>query len=102
MSEICPKCVLDDAIESEFVAPGIRRFVCSNKHGGDGPFVWEGPDLEEIETRDNSESGGIAASLGVPHDLLRCVYEGEGWVEYGIVEDRFRTLSPDTFDQLVE
>ena len=35
-------------------------------------------------------------------DLATCVHEGEAWVEYGVVEDRYAKLNPEAFESLRE
>lgn len=45
---------------------------------------------------------GICADLGLYEDLEACVLSGEPWVEYGVVEHRYRVLRPATYAKLVE
>jgi hypothetical protein len=83
------------------LGPGIWRYVCSRakNHPGSKPYVWEATDREVIRV---DEVGAVATELGLAKDLLACMSAGEPWVEYGVIEHRYRLAKPDTFHTLVE
>src|SRR5688572_7992041 len=98
--EVCQLCGLDDAMTESFVSPGLWEYRCDNRHGGDGPHVWRGERLRDVEKREKSGGEGVIAGYGLLDDLMHCVHGGEGWVEYGIVEDRYSRRNPVTFTEI--
>lgn len=101
MNLVCSFCAEADDVERTMLAPGIWRYVCSRikKHPGGEPYVWEATDREVVRVE---EVGRVATELALPEDLLACLRAGEPWVEYGVVEHRYRLLRPNNFHTLVE
>jgi hypothetical protein len=101
--EVCPFCATDEEVTSSPLGPGLVEYTCSRarRHPAQGPYSWQGrvigaPALWE------EEAEGPATELGMLDDLLACVEPGEPWLEYGIIERRYRERSPDEFEQLVQ
>lgn len=100
MRQVCQKCALDDAVSWVPLGPGIFEYTCTNsrRHRDGMPHVWQGSAYETLTA--SPEAEGPAAELGMLDDLPQCVSPGEGWVEYGIVEDRYAKLNPQAFEAL--
>jgi hypothetical protein len=101
MRLVCPRCSVEDFIETETLGPSFWRYTCTRscrQHAE--PVSWTGstPDAPvDMELTYNK-----AEELGLPNDLLRCLEHGEPFVEYGIVEYRYATkVNPDVYAQLV-
>jgi hypothetical protein len=81
---------------------GIRAgkwlFVCTRTSKHAQPYKWTSSDL--APTEDDAEPG-VMESLGLFDDLPHCLDKEEAFVEYGIVEYRYRTLRPEPFAQLL-
>jgi hypothetical protein len=41
-----------------------------------------------------------AGDLGLYDDLLLCLVPGDPWVEYGVVEHRYKLLRPEIYEAL--
>jgi hypothetical protein len=69
-------------------------------HPDGGAFAWTEMSAQlRPPDRDASEGSGLASELGMYDDLPGCLNPGEPWVEYGIVERRYRDAHPDAFAQ---
>jgi len=101
MLQVCPVCVSDDDVTAVPLGPGIFEFTCnySKGHPTRLPYRWNGTDPAIGETY-SDDAVGPAAELGMLDDLPACLQVGEGWVEYGIVEDRYAKMNPAAFDEL--
>ena len=44
---------------------------------------------------------GELARLGVYDDLMLCIHPEDPWLEYGVVEDRYRRLQPAKYAELI-
>ncbi|MFG1928746.1 hypothetical protein [Cryptosporangium sp. NPDC048952] len=96
---VCPFCTDVDGVERTPLGPGIWSYTCSRSrnHPGSAPYTWEGTTQEAITP---DAIGGLAAELSLATDLLACLRPGESWVEYGVVEHRYRLLRPDNYQVL--
>lgn len=97
--QLCPLCGLDDEVKVVGIRDGKWLFVCSRTSKHAQPFEWASSDLAPSE--DDAEPG-VMEGFGLFHDLPHCLEKGEPFVEYGIVEYRYRALRPKTFAQLLD
>jgi hypothetical protein len=99
LTRTCPQHHHADDVLPRLSMDGIWEFTCDRPdHEPPGPYTWMG-----------SNDGGagpisnIGRTLGpLTSPLLNCLNPGEPWVEYGVVEWRFRILAPSVFDDLVQ
>jgi hypothetical protein len=98
MSRTCPKCFSADEVTQRRGFEGLWTFVCANaaKHDPPGPYSWD--DTNEAEGGADGVRQALAPYMG---PLLASVKPGEPYVEYGIVEWRFRAIAPALFEELV-
>jgi hypothetical protein len=98
MSRTCPKCFRADAVTQQKSIDGLWTFTCDDRrdHVDGASFVWDA-------TNDPTGSDGdVRRSLGAYLAPLRaCLTPDEAYVEYGIVEWRFRSLAPHLFAELM-
>lgn len=87
MIQTCPACFSADDVSFERLPDRIVAYTCSRDHGGDGVHRWLTP-LNVARVLDDQTGGGVTDELLDP--LSNCVLAGEPYVEYGIVELRFR------------
>src|ERR671929_59508 len=52
------------------------------------------PERRHHRISSKTRAGGIGAKLGVYDDVFLCLSPGEPWLEHGIVEHRYKELSP--------
>ncbi len=89
----CPLCFSPDDVSYERMPDGVIAYSCERNHDGNGDHHW---------TLASNEAGrsGLTED-GVTDELLdpfsACVLTGEPWMEYGIIELRFRDAFPDLF-----
>ena len=98
MSRTCPKCYSADEVTQRRSVDRLWTFTCdyTSRHDDRAPYVWD--DLNEPGGVD----GGVQRSLDPYLGPLRsCVLPDEPYVEYGIVEWRFRERAPVLFEELV-
>jgi hypothetical protein len=96
----CNECFYADDVTCEVnYLTGQWDYQCSSKAHGESPHIW---------SVDPPKAGNYAAprdgemaDLGVYDDLLLCVHADDPWLEYGVVEDRYRRQRPDTYASLV-
>lgn len=111
----CPRCFsFDDVRPPRRLPDGQLEYTCTGEHDGTGIYTWsKGPSAVETPTRPTStrrkptgRTGGTSPTNLLAEDaaldellepLLACVNVGEPFVEYGIVEYRFRISRPDLF-----
>jgi hypothetical protein len=72
------------------------RYVCD-----DCGKTWEVPAFSVPNLTESSDDG-VIEGWGLYDDLLLCVSAGEPWLEYGIIEYRYRLQFPSKFRDLVE
>lgn len=98
MSRTCPKCFRADEVTQQRSIDGLWTFTCDDRreHGGGKPFVWD------ATNEPGGSDGDVRQSLSPYLAPLRaCLTADEPYVEYGIVEWRFRSIAPQLFAQLV-
>jgi hypothetical protein len=90
--------VLDDYVRSAQLPTGETLYTChfERKHP-DEPYTWT---YDEAGKARGYPQEGLAAELNLFEDISKCFHEGDGWLEYGIIEDRFKALSPEKFESL--
>ncbi len=89
---------------------GRVEYTCTDDHDGTGKHVWSvAPAVVEApatRTSSGRKAAGAPATRPTADDaaivellepLLACVKAGEPFVEYGVVEHRFRIARPDLF-----
>ena len=93
MITTCPRCFSADDVTSERLPDQLVRFTCTRNHGGGGQHSWIAA-LKDVAFREEADAG-VTDELLDP--LSACVERDAPWVEYGIVEYRFRQRYPDLF-----
>lgn len=98
MGQVCPICGTDDDVQSAVLPSGETLYTCSRerKHSPD-PYSWTCDDAGRAR---GYPQDGLAAQLNLFDDISKCFHDGDGWLEYGVIEDRFKALSPDKFETL--
>ena len=93
-------CVFDDFVTRVPLRDGTFECTCSysRRHKSGQPFTWIGTAQERLADAPDVE--GPAQELGMLDDLPACLNDGEPWVEYGVVEDRYAELNPEAFEEL--
>lgn len=101
MSQICPICAIDDFVTTTPLGPGFFEFVCSRaeRHPSGQPWVWQGVSGGSPLAL---EGQGPVPITDVREALLECVYAGDPWIEYGIVEQRYAETAAQDFEILRE
>lgn len=101
MYQVCPLCADADDVDLIPLDAGAIEYVCRRvrSHPGGEAYVWAAQRESATAMQDSEE--GPASELGMLDDLLACVPGDEPWLEYGIVERRYRDRSPDAFAELV-
>ena len=101
MPQVCPSCGIDEFVESIPLGPGFSEFTCGRvkSHPKGEAFVWQGTPTSVSEPSDGQ---GPVPIEDVREGLLHCVYEGEPWVEYGIVEKRYAKTAAEDFERIRE
>jgi hypothetical protein len=98
MSRTCPRCFRADEVTQQRSIDGLWTFTCDDgvAHGDGAPYVWDATN-EPL-----GSEGDVQQSL-TPYlaPLRSCVVPGEPYLEYGVVEWRFRALAPQLFSELV-
>jgi hypothetical protein len=95
MIQVCPLCADADDVEMLPLDAGAIEYTCTRtgRHPGHSPYVWVGHREGSALLEDGRE--GPAFELGMLDDLLACVPADDPWLEYGIVERRYRDYQPD-------
>jgi hypothetical protein len=111
----CPRCFsFDDVRPPRRLSDGRIEYTCTGDHDGAGTHVWSTApaDAETPARRTSTARKSAARAPGAPRSrpnaedaaieellepLLACVNPGEPFVEYGIVEYRFRLARPALF-----
>ena len=104
---ICGPCGLEDDV-SAVVDPSGTEWIYTCTNHSPEPYSWVVP-IPTTRKSGSSGSGGgvknegITARLNVYDDLLACIHPGEPWLEYGIIEHRYKVVAPETyFGELIE
>ncbi len=91
---VCPMCSYDDSI-IEFLDDGKQTLYCE-----DCDYPWT--PTQRSNGRSNLEArGGIGEEWGVYDALIQCVDDSDQWLEYGIIEHRYKLAHPSTYTQMV-
>lgn len=95
----CDLCFLaDDVLVAKVGAEWV--YTCTNH---DPAHTWSTPAPVPTKPKQAKASQSEALKgLGVHDDLLACIHSDDPWLEYGVIEQRYRLMSPDTYEQLVE
>jgi hypothetical protein len=110
----CPRCFsFDDVRPPRRLPDGRTEYTCTGDHEGAGPHVWtvapavvDAPVGRTAAERKSGARRPSAARARTTEDaaieellepLLACVHPGEPFVEYGVVEYRFRLARPELF-----
>lgn len=97
--EVCPLCGYDDDVTvSELSGEAEWLFRCPGhpRHHPE-PYTWAVSHQVPFSGHE-----GICAELGLYEDLPLCLHTGEGWVEHGIVEYRYKTARPNQYRKLID
>jgi hypothetical protein len=97
----CSACFRADDVQTPTIDPltGNWDYVCTNPSHGETPHRWVV--IPPAPVLYAASHDGYLADLGVYDDLLTCIQSDDGWLEYGVVEDRFRRCAPETYARLV-
>lgn len=98
--QVCPLCGTDDDVSAFPAGPdNVWDYTCTAADGGGHaePYTWPVTVTVGIPGR-----SGITAELGLYDDLAALLLPGEGWIEHGILEHRYKLAQPHTyFDELI-
>jgi hypothetical protein len=89
----CPRCFRSDDVSYERLPDRVVEYTCSDEHDGAGPHRWFAS-LDDVASHDEAEPG-VTDELLDP--LSACISDDDPWLEYGIVEYRFRERFPELF-----
>lgn len=96
--ELCRTCFSDDEVVRSRDVDGVWWLTCSRtrKHADGLPYSWP-------ERSGRASDGGAGAVTLEQYlgPLRQCLRPGEPFVEYGVVEWRFRSLAAPLFEELV-
>jgi hypothetical protein len=90
--QTCPRCFSADDVSYERLPDRVVEFTCSRAHGDAGPYRWLAS-LDDASVHEETEPG-VTDELLEP--LSTCVGHDDAWLEYGIVEYRFRQRFPNS------
>ncbi|MBN9099962.1 MULTISPECIES: hypothetical protein [unclassified Pseudonocardia] len=110
----CPRCFSFDDVRPPRRRPdGAVEYTCTGEHDGAGTHTWSvaPPEVPSGRVAPTARATGArapaaprpgvgseaAATDELLEPLLACVNAGEPFVEYGVVEYRFRLARPDLF-----
>jgi len=97
----CEKCFFTQDVTQEVnYLTGMWDYACSNPVHGETPYIWSVIPPSNAETSASRDS--FLDGLGIYDDLLLCIHAGDPWLEYGVIEDRYRRDNPDEYAQLIE
>ena len=88
-----PRCFSADDVTYDRLPDQVVRFTCARNHEGDGPHSW----MQALSDAAFREEAGAGVTDELLDPLSNCVESGEPWVEYGVVEYRFRQRYPALF-----
>lgn len=89
----CPRCFTADDVSYQRLPDKMVQYACCGAHDGAGEHLWTASRNAATWTPDGND--GVTDELLDP--LARCVLPDEPFVEYGVVEYRFRLEYPDLF-----
>ncbi len=93
MIRTCPLCFSADDVSYERQLDAVVLYTCARNHDGEGPHEWT-MSLTEVG-RHEAADPGVTDELLEP--LASCIVPDEPWLEYGIIELRFRDRYPELF-----
>jgi hypothetical protein len=97
MRQVCPLCGIDDYLESGRMPSGEIIYICRSRRHPDEPYSWTYDDAGKAR---GYPQEGLAAELNLFEDISKCFDDGDGWLEYGVIEDRYHALNPEGFQAL--
>lgn len=98
VTQTCPQHHHADDVVPKYAIDGLWEFTCDRSdHVPPGPLSWMASNDPAVGA--GSSSGRSLSTLTAP--LLGCLHPGDPWVEYGVVEARFRDVAPKVFEELV-
>lgn len=89
----CPRCFAANDVTSRRLPDHMVEYLCNGEHGNGRDHSLIGTQWAARWTMDTDE--GVTDELLDP--LLACLCASEPFVEYGVVEYRFRRARPDLF-----
>jgi hypothetical protein len=96
--QVCPLCGIDDFVKVVKSPDGETVYACAReKKHVDSPYLWT---VDESGKDQRYPVEGLAADLNLFDDLRKCFDPEDGWVEYGILESRFRERAQDNFESV--
>jgi len=98
--QVCPLCGTDEFVTKARDPADLTIYICNRirKHA-DEPYAWT---VSEAGKDVRYPQEGLAFDLDLFTDLREC-FDDEGvWIEYGVLEDRFRLRHPDKYQALRE
>jgi hypothetical protein len=96
---MCNKCFTADDVTGVIQA-GQYVYTCKNHPQ---PHVWSvNAPQPKVKKAPVLTQAGFLASVGADEKLLQCVKAGDPWLEYGVVEDRFRRANAELYQLLLD
>lgn len=89
---VCNNCFYADDVTPLGRVDGDWEYQCENPKHGATPHTWiveSGTATAYVPSRE-----GYLEDFNAYADLLSCIHSDDGWLEYGVVEHRFRQVSP--------
>lgn len=99
--QVCPLCALDDDIVAFVTDSGDGSTVLVCEGSGCDGFSWT-PSESTASGTGPPQRTGIGEELGVYDDLLGCINNSNVWLEYGVIEHRYKEAHPRTYAQMVD
>jgi hypothetical protein len=98
--QVCQLCALDDDIVTFIDEDDPEQVVLMCEGPNCAQHTWR--PRKQISARGGHIArSGIGEELGVYDDLVACVANSETWLEYGIVEHRYKEAHPATYARMV-
>ena len=93
--QACPTCSYDDSI-IEFLDDDGKQVL----HWEDCEYSWT-PTVRANGRSNLDARSGIGEEWGVYDGLIQCIDNSDQWLEYGIIEHRYKLAHPTTYAQMV-
>lgn len=90
---VCALCGTDDGVTTLRLGEGVWEHTCRSTDGHPQSRTWQ----EDHSGVDELGLEGLAQEWGLYDDLPLCLLAGDPFVEYGIVEHRYRSANPSRY-----
>lgn len=96
--QVCKLCAHDDDITVMVAPDGSWQFTCAAKTGHTDLYSWS----VSVAPLGLTYREGLGEELGVYDDLLACFHDNDPWMEYGVVEYRYKVQQPGAYGVLLK